>query len=57
MRLLASNKQSKINTTVPGFQDGFRDQSKIFNGTDAYAAVLVASAGNWFGGMSSYAIG
>ncbi len=29
----------------------------IINGTDAYAAVLVASAGNWLGGMSSYAIG
>ncbi len=29
----------------------------IFNGTDAYTAVLVATAGNWLGGMSSYAIG
>ena len=29
----------------------------IVNGTDAYTAVLVASAGNWLGGMSSYAIG
>jgi membrane protein YqaA with SNARE-associated domain len=29
----------------------------IINGTDAYTAVLVASAGNWLGGMSSYAIG
>ncbi len=29
----------------------------IINGTDPYAAVLVATAGNWLGGMSSYAIG
>ena len=29
----------------------------IINGTNAYIAVLVASAGNWRGGMSSYAIG
>ncbi len=29
----------------------------IANGTDVTAAVLVASAGNWLGGMSSYAIG
>ena len=29
----------------------------IVNGTDAFTAVLVASAGNWLGGMSSYAIG
>jgi membrane protein YqaA with SNARE-associated domain len=29
----------------------------IINGTDAYTAVLVASAGNWLGGMSSYTIG
>jgi len=29
----------------------------IANGTDAYSAVLVATAGNWLGGMSSYAIG
>ena len=27
----------------------------IINGTDAYTAVLVASAGNWLGGMSSFA--
>jgi membrane protein YqaA with SNARE-associated domain len=29
----------------------------IINGTDPYAAVLVATAGNWLGGMSSFAIG
>ena len=29
----------------------------IISGTDAYTAVLVATAGNWLGGMSSYAIG
>ena len=29
----------------------------IATGTDAYAAVLVATAGNWLGGMSSFAIG
>jgi membrane protein YqaA with SNARE-associated domain len=29
----------------------------IINGTDAYAAVFVATAGNWLGGMSSYVIG
>jgi len=29
----------------------------IASGTNAYTAVLVASAGNWLGGMSSYAIG
>ncbi len=29
----------------------------IINGTDAYTAVLVASAGNWLGGMSSFGIG
>jgi len=29
----------------------------IVNGTDAHTAVLVASAGNWLGGMSSYFIG
>jgi membrane protein YqaA with SNARE-associated domain len=29
----------------------------IINGTDPYAAVFVATAGNWLGGMSSYAIG
>lgn len=29
----------------------------IINGTDPYTAVLVATAGNWLGGMSSYAIG
>jgi membrane protein YqaA with SNARE-associated domain len=28
----------------------------IINGTDACTVVLVASAGNWLGGMSSYAI-
>jgi len=29
----------------------------IANGTEAYTAVLVATAGNWLGGMSSFAIG
>jgi membrane protein YqaA with SNARE-associated domain len=29
----------------------------IINGTDAYTAVIVATAGNWLGGMSSFAIG
>jgi membrane protein YqaA with SNARE-associated domain len=29
----------------------------IANGTDVFSAVLVASAGNWLGGMSSYAVG
>lgn len=29
----------------------------IANGTDFWTAILVASAGNWFGGLSSYAIG
>ena len=29
----------------------------IINGTDFHTAVLVASAGNWLGGMSSYGIG
>jgi membrane protein YqaA with SNARE-associated domain len=29
----------------------------IISGTDAYTAVLVASAGNWLGGMSSYGNG
>lgn len=29
----------------------------IASGTDPYAAVLVATAGNWLGGMSSFAIG
>lgn len=29
----------------------------IINGVDAYTAVLVATAGNWLGGMSSYGIG
>ncbi|MCU0363805.1 MAG: DedA family protein [Bacteroidales bacterium] len=29
----------------------------IANGTDAYLAVAVATAGNWMGGMSSYFIG
>ena len=29
----------------------------IASGVDVYTAVLVASAGNWLGGMSSYAIG
>jgi membrane protein YqaA with SNARE-associated domain len=29
----------------------------IVNGTDAVTAVLVATAGNWLGGMSSYTIG
>jgi len=29
----------------------------IANGTDVYSAVLVATAGNWLGGMSSFAIG
>jgi membrane protein YqaA with SNARE-associated domain len=29
----------------------------IVNGTDAYTAILVATAGNWLGGMSSYGIG
>ena len=29
----------------------------IVNGTDVTTAILVASAGNWLGGMSSYAIG
>ena len=29
----------------------------IASGTDVYTAVLVASAGNWLGGMSSFAIG
>lgn len=29
----------------------------IANGTDVTTAILVASAGNWLGGMSSYAIG
>ena len=29
----------------------------IINGTDPYTAVLVATAGNWLGGMSSYGIG
>lgn len=29
----------------------------IINGTDPYHAVLVASAGNWLGGMSSFGLG
>jgi len=29
----------------------------IINGTDPYTAILVASAGNWLGGMSSFGIG
>ena len=29
----------------------------IINGTDPYSAVLVATAGNWLGGMSSFGIG
>lgn len=29
----------------------------IIHGTDAYTAVLVATAGNWLGGMSSFGIG
>lgn len=29
----------------------------IINGTDPWSAVLVATAGNWIGGMSSFAIG
>jgi len=29
----------------------------IINGTDPYTAVLVATVGNWLGGMSSYGIG
>ncbi len=29
----------------------------IISGTDPYTAVLVATAGNWLGGMSSFAIG
>ncbi len=29
----------------------------IANGTDPYSAVMVATAGNWLGGMSSFAIG
>jgi membrane protein YqaA with SNARE-associated domain len=29
----------------------------IINGTDPYTAVLVATAGNWLGGMSSFFIG
>ncbi len=29
----------------------------IINGTDAYIAVIVATTGNWLGGMSSFAIG
>lgn len=29
----------------------------IANGTDPYTAVMVATAGNWLGGMSSFAIG
>jgi membrane protein YqaA with SNARE-associated domain len=29
----------------------------IINGTNAYTAVLVATAGNWLGGMSSFGIG
>ncbi|NJK93648.1 MAG: DedA family protein [Bacteroidales bacterium] len=29
----------------------------IINGTDPYTAVLVATAGNWLGGMSSFGIG
>jgi len=29
----------------------------IINGTDPYAAVFVATTGNWLGGMSSYGIG
>ena len=29
----------------------------VANGTDVYAAVLVATVGNWLGGMSSYGIG
>ena len=29
----------------------------IVNGTDPYSAVVVATAGNWLGGMSSFAIG
>src|SRR5665811_1484437 len=28
----------------------------IVNGTDAYTAVMVATAGNWLGGMSSFCI-
>jgi len=29
----------------------------IINGTDPYTAVIVATAGNWLGGMSSFGIG
>jgi membrane protein YqaA with SNARE-associated domain len=29
----------------------------IIKGTDPYSAILVATTGNWLGGMSSYALG
>lgn len=29
----------------------------IIGGTDSYTAVMVATAGNWLGGMSSYGLG
>ena len=48
---------SFLSATVVPFSSEALLSFLIINGTDAYAAVLVASAGNWLGGMSSYAIG
>lgn len=48
---------SFLSATVIPFSSEAMLSFLIVKGTDPYAAVLVASAGNWVGGMSSYAIG
>lgn len=48
---------SFLSATVVPFSSEALLSFLIINGTDAYTAVLVASAGNWLGGMSSFAIG
>lgn len=48
---------SFLAATVVPFSSEFILTFLIANGTDVFSAVLVASAGNWLGGMSSYAIG
>ena len=48
---------SFLSATVIPFSSEFVLSFMILNGFDIYLTILIATIGNWFGGLSSYLIG
>ena len=48
---------SFLSATVIPFSSEFVLSFMIFNGFDIYLTILIATIGNWLGGLSSYLIG